>query len=162
MRFRAQPVSRVSHIMSRRRSGENWNHRGMPPLPGHRQQIERHVMIKQATGVAIAALLLSVPALAESGSSTRTRWRLAKQAPAPPIQAPASRARPTRAPARRPVSPRTGSGSGASAGEAGSDTEHATTPSQDSSGVEGLPGNKSGAAAKEPSGSDAASKKKAY
>ncbi len=119
-------------------------------------------MIKQATGVAIAALLLSVPALAESGKLDQNKMAPGETSSGAANSGPGIQGPPDTRTGPSTRAPEDGSGSGASAGEAGSDTEHATTPSQDSSGVEGLPGNKSGAAAKEPSGSDAASKKKAY
>ena len=119
-------------------------------------------MIKQITGVAIAALLLSAPALADSSKTDSSKMAPGQTTAGAGNSGPGVQGPPDTRTGPSTRAAEDGSSSGASAGEAGSDTEHTTTPSQDLSGVEGLPGNKSGPAAKEPSGSDSASKKKEY
>jgi hypothetical protein len=120
------------------------------------------VMIKQATGVAIAALLLSVPALAESGKLDQNKMAPGETTTGAANSGPGVQGPPDTRTGPSTRAPEDGSGSGASTGEAGSDSEHSTTPSQDSSGVQGRPGNKSGPAAREPSDSDAEPMKKEY
>ena len=89
-------------------------------------------------GAAVTVLLFAVPALAQTGKDPSTSGTVGGATNSGPgVQGPPD----TR------TGPSTRGNEGASTGE----TEHSTTPSQDSSGVKGMPGNKSGPSVKEPS-----------
>ncbi len=99
---------------------------------------------KLRAGVAIAALFVALPAFAQSANDPAASGTAGNATNSGPgVQGPPD----TR------TGPSTKGSEGTGSGEAG--TENTTTPSQDSSGVAGAPGNKNGPAAKEPS--DAAS-----
>lgn len=103
-------------------------------------------MTRFLTGVALAALFASAPALAETSATKKMTGQPSAEQPAnsgPGVQGPPD--------TRTGPSTRAPEGS-ANEGASTGDTEHTTTPSQDSSGVEGLPGNKSGRSLKEPGG----------
>jgi hypothetical protein len=92
---------------------------------------------KLRAGIAIAALVAAFPAFAQSASDPTARGTAGNSGPG--VQGPPD----TR------TGPSTKGSEGTSSGDTG--TENTTTPSQDSSGVAGAPGGKSGPAAKAPS-----------
>ena len=112
----------------------------------------RNLNGKLCAGVAMAALFAAVPAFAQSANDPAASGTAGNATNSGPgVQGPAD----TR------TGPSTKGAEGTGSGEAG--TENTTTPSQDSSGVAGAPGNKSGPAAKAPSSdSDHSKMKKPY
>jgi hypothetical protein len=107
-------------------------------------------MSKLLTGVAIATLLAAVPAMAQTSKEPSNAGTTAGAANSGPgVQGPPdARTGPSTKDAKKEGSFKIPSADGDSSGEMG--TENTTTPSQDSSGVKGLPGNKSGESTKEP------------
>jgi hypothetical protein len=104
---------------------------------------------KLLAGVAIAALVVAVPAFAQSSNDPAASGTAGNATNSGPgVQGPPD----TR------TGPSTKGSEGMSSGE--SSTENTTTPSQDSSGVAGAPGNKNSPAAKPPSNPAAADQNK--
>lgn len=95
---------------------------------------------KLRAGIAATVLFAAFPALAQSAKDPAASGTVGGVTNSGPgVQGPPD----TR------TGPSTRGNEGASSGETGS--EHSTQPSQDSSGVKGMPGNKSGPAVKQPS-----------
>lgn len=114
-------------------------------------------MTKILTGVAIATLLAAVPALAQTPKEPSNAGTTAGATNSGPgVQGPPdTRTGPSTKGAAKDDRFKIPSADGESSGEMG--TENTTTPAQDSSGVKGLPGNKSGESAREPGDGKAAS-----
>ena len=117
-------------------------------------------MTKLFSGIALAALVAAAPAFAETATKKLDPKQSAQSASQPANSGPGVQGPPGTRTGPSIKAPGEGSASeGASSGEFGSassgasgssSTEHTTQPSQDLSGVEGLPGNKSGKRLKEP------------